>query len=234
MKHSSVNFNNKLTDPGLGPSLSYTTESPMTVVQCRVHQVYPEPRLELSVFTETAGPGHHGLRWAPLLGSVIKAAQVLFDVASCCQEPPERRDHHYREEGTHVRRECQHKPGHRPPLPADCILVYHDHPRHPVLFKGGHHVPQDRYQVSGGPQRKCVKTQPKTVSQVRKPKTRENISPDELKSGNQIQGDWNSLNSRETLVRKFLNKEYYLQSFPGYKFLDQSTFFRLALWIWGG
>ena len=63
------------------------------------------------------------------------------------------------------------------------------------------------------------------VTLIRKPKTRENVSPDELKSGNQIQGDWNSLNSRETLVRKFLNKEYYLQSFPGYKFLDQSTLF---------
>jgi len=39
-------------DPGVGPKLNYVTETPKTLIQCRVHQVYPEPKLQLSIHTE--------------------------------------------------------------------------------------------------------------------------------------------------------------------------------------
>ena len=64
-------LNEYVTDPGIGPSLSYVTEPPLTLVQCRVQQVYPEPRLELSVYSEQIGPGYLGLRSVVLLRSLI-------------------------------------------------------------------------------------------------------------------------------------------------------------------
>ena len=44
-------------DPGLGPSLSYVTDPPNTVILCRVQQVFPQPNLELSILTDAGGAG---------------------------------------------------------------------------------------------------------------------------------------------------------------------------------
>ena len=79
-----------------------------------------------------------------------RLAEFCLISDACCQEPSERRDHHHREEGPHVRRHGQHQPVHRPTLAPDHVLLHHAHTRHPVLSQGGHHVPPDWHQVSGG------------------------------------------------------------------------------------
>ena len=86
-------------DPGLGPSLHYVTEPPLTVVQCRAQQVYPEPRLAISVYTEpwsrAAAPAlttttlRRGLMYDVAVNTSLATAELsLQTVFSCTMEIP--------------------------------------------------------------------------------------------------------------------------------------------------
>ena len=45
-------------DPGLGPQLTYSALSKAKVrIYCSVQQVFPQPTLGLTIYTETAGGG---------------------------------------------------------------------------------------------------------------------------------------------------------------------------------
>ena len=75
------------------------TEPPVTVVQCRVQQVYPEPRLAISVYTEpwsrAAAPAlttttlRRGLMYDVAVNTSLATAELsLQTVFSCTMEIP--------------------------------------------------------------------------------------------------------------------------------------------------